>query len=319
MGSGLVSQSKRIEGRLHWYPRKWREKYGAGMVALLEDTYGDTRLPMAVRFSLMRRGTHERIREGGFIGAATAWERRRSAWQWILAGWTAFMLAGAIVAKFTDNWVTLSSALDRTSAHLGYGLVQWSGTVGMLVVVAAALIVLPSLARLVRDGGWDQVGRPVLRALVVVALAIVATGGIVFWANHLSFHQRNGGLAIYQVIVTGWSLLLGVSLVVASASAISVSRRVELSLRQARWLSAMLAVLTALMVAIVVGLVIWWRVEALHAPTFMRNAIGNGIMATSSTFPPALVLAFVLMIVGLAMAMTGVTRLVGLARTSSRA
>jgi hypothetical protein len=304
-----MSETSRFERHLRWFPRKWRETYGVGMTALLDDTYGDRRLPLPVRFSLIRTGALERVHEGGFIGVITPWDRRRSAWQWILAGWTAFMLAGAIFAKFSDNWVTLSSTLDRTSALLGYGLVQWGGSVGMFVVVAAALIVLPSLARLVRQGGWAQVGRPVLRALIFVALSIAATGGVVFWASHLSFHQRNGGLVLYQFIVTAWSVVLGVSLVVASASAISVARRVTLSSRQARWLSTLSITLTTLMVAIFLGVITWWRVEALHAPVFMRNAIGNGIVATSATFPPALVVAFILMIAGLAMAMTGVTLL----------
>ena len=66
--------------------------------------------------------------------------------------------------------------------------------------------------------------------------------------------------------------------------------------------------LTLSMVAILAAMIIWWRIEASHAPAFMRSGIGNGFIITSSTFPPALVVASILMLIGLAAAISGTLR-----------
>jgi hypothetical protein len=47
---------------LRWYPAAWRRRYGEELVAMLGDTYGDDRLPVRVRVSLVGSGIAQRVR-----------------------------------------------------------------------------------------------------------------------------------------------------------------------------------------------------------------------------------------------------------------
>jgi hypothetical protein len=49
-------------GILRWYPPAWRRRYGEELIAMLDDTYGNDKLPPRVRISLFRSGLTERIR-----------------------------------------------------------------------------------------------------------------------------------------------------------------------------------------------------------------------------------------------------------------
>ena len=49
-------------GILRWYPAAWRRRYGEELIAMLDDTYGNDKLPRRVRMSLLRSGLIERIR-----------------------------------------------------------------------------------------------------------------------------------------------------------------------------------------------------------------------------------------------------------------
>jgi hypothetical protein len=51
--------AKRI---LRWYPAGWRRRYGEELIAMLDDTHGEDKLPLRVRISLVRSGCVERIR-----------------------------------------------------------------------------------------------------------------------------------------------------------------------------------------------------------------------------------------------------------------
>lgn len=42
---------------LRWYPTAWRERYGAELVALLDDTHADASLSVRERCSLARAGS----------------------------------------------------------------------------------------------------------------------------------------------------------------------------------------------------------------------------------------------------------------------
>jgi MFS family permease len=307
-----MSETNRFERMLRWYPPHWRSKYAEGMTALLEDTYGAGRVPLTVRLSLVKTGSMERAREVGFIGSATSpHERARAGSLLVLCGWGAFMIAGAIFAKFTDNW----GASQLGGAHRGfvtalYGLVQWAGVAGAIVVLSAAILVVPSLRRLLAGGDWISVRQPMRRAFVAVAFIVASAAVIVTWAHFLSYHERNGGLAVYGYVLGAWSLAVSVAVGVVTSAAVSVARRLDLSRRTVQWLSTMAVVLTSIMFVTLAAMVAWWSIESVRAPVFMRNGIGNGLFYTSSEFPLALIVASLLMGVGLCAAIGGAVRVV---------
>jgi hypothetical protein len=59
MGAVIARDAARV---LRWYPAAWRRRYGDELIALLDDTYGERRLGLRVRMSLLQSGVRERIR-----------------------------------------------------------------------------------------------------------------------------------------------------------------------------------------------------------------------------------------------------------------
>jgi hypothetical protein len=59
MGTMNPRDAKRA---LRWYPVAWRRRYGAELVAMLDDTYRDGKLPPRGRMVLVLAGLRERIR-----------------------------------------------------------------------------------------------------------------------------------------------------------------------------------------------------------------------------------------------------------------
>ncbi|MGB8792648.1 MAG: hypothetical protein WCD33_14170 [Mycobacterium sp.] len=51
-----------VRGVLRWYPAAWRRRYGEELIAMLDDTYGNDKLPRRARMSLLRSGLIQRIR-----------------------------------------------------------------------------------------------------------------------------------------------------------------------------------------------------------------------------------------------------------------
>jgi hypothetical protein len=143
------------------------------------------------------------------------------------------------------------------------------------------------------------------RALIADGVVVSVTIGGAIWAHHLGSHARNGGLGSYEVFFVLWAI----SAVVAIAlSTIAVGRRLTLSDLQLRAVSGVAVVLSLMMFVIVIGMILWWGSEARYSPELLRNGIGNGVLLTSGTTPPALIVCGGLMIVGLVVAGRGVLR-----------
>jgi hypothetical protein len=64
------------------------------------------------------------------------------------------------------------------------------------------------------------------------------------------------------------------------------------------------------MAVITTGTIVWWGAMATYAPKFLGNGIGNGFVGTSGTAPPTMVASGVLMLIGLAVAALGTTRVI---------
>ena len=300
-----MSSADRFERLIRWYPPTWRARYGVEFVALLEDTHGMNDVPWRERLAIAKSGSVERARSAGLLGdSASPNERIRAGSLLILCAWAFFMLAGGIFAKFTEHWSAVTPTADRWIPSDGYRAVQWAGLVGVVVVLAAVVVVLPAFVRLVREKGWAVVQTPILRAALVVAATTAFTAGLVIWAHHLGAHDRNGGLLPYHLIVPLWVLAVAAALGFSTAAAVAVARRLDLSQRGLRALGGMAIALTVIMVVIMAGTLAWWGSMAAYAPGFL----GNGALATSNVLPPAMIVAGILMLFGVATAATGAVR-----------
>jgi hypothetical protein len=296
---------------LRWYPAAWRARYGDEMAALLEDTHGGHAVPWRERLALARAGSVERARSAGLVGdAAGPDDRLRAGSLLILCAWALYLVAGSVFAKFTDQWVGTTPPSERWLPSDGITAVQWAAGVGAALVVAAALVVGPAFIRLVRHESWGSVRRPILRAVLAGAVAAALTVGILVWSHQLSPHDRNGGLVAYGVLFVVWGVAMAAALATSTAAAVSVARRLTLTRSALRVLGSMAVALVVTMAVVIAGCIAWWGAEATHAPGVLRNGIGNGFPFTSSSVPPTLVLAGMLMLVGLALAVFGTIRVV---------
>ncbi|HEX4161525.1 MAG TPA: hypothetical protein VHZ05_03460 [Acidimicrobiales bacterium] len=314
------------EDLLRWYPVQWRERYGDEMAALLEDTYATAgEVPLRQRARLAWSGLGERARSAGIVGwSQDADVRLRGGWLLVLCGWAFYVVAGAIFVKSADHWATQSPPAGHWVATGGFNVVGVTAVVGCLVVLLAAIVVVPAFVRFVRSGGWHEVSRPFVVALVCFATSAMLFAVLVAWAHSLSAHDPTGGLLNGGLPIYGWFFIL-VSLVFfaavgsATAAAIAVARRVELSRRSAWFLGVMAIALVGVMALTLVSLVAWWTSEAVHAPGFLAQVIGNGVPYQSSVAPPTLLAAGILMVIGLALGLAGLVRIVGSLGAGGRA
>ncbi len=303
---------------LRWYPSEWRARYGEEMEALLEDTYGAaSSVPRRARFELTRSGLAERARVVGLLESGLdPSDLRRDGSLLVLVGWALFAVAGACFGKFSDNWYAGTPAgTGRAFSAAAYGTLFVAELTGCALVLLAASTCLPSLVRLVRDGGWRSVRGPVVRATSAVAVGGVALGAVTVWAHRLNAGQRNGALWYYSLALFAFSLLGGVVVVVCTTSAWSVVRRLPLSAELTARLARVAQLVCLLMVVVVAALVGWWVCEALHAPGVLASGITAGVPVLPGDAPPMMLAAGLLMCAGLSVAGTGVARI---ARSVSR-
>ena len=307
-----MKETNRYDRILRWYPANWRARYGEGLTALLEDTYGENPVPLRARASLARAGTVERAREVGVIGQTTSSnERLRVGSHLVLCGWSFFVVAGTIFAKFTEHWNIATPAAHRTLPTIADTAVQAAGILSVAGVLVAAFLAVPAALRLVRAGGWTSIRRPVLRAAFASSTTAAFAAGLILWSHHLAVNQRNGAFVLFGVGVLLTGVVVMVAIATATSTVITVTRQLEFSRRILRLLSKLALGLTFLMIVMATGVAFWWASEAIYAPHFLVSSIGSGIIGTSNALPPGLIVAGALMLLGLSSALAGSLRVLG--------
>ena len=185
-----------------------------------------------MRLGLVTGGLQQRARQSGLVGdSVPAADRIRAGALVVLAAWTAFVVAGASFAKFSEQF---DQALPHSSeAHhvpdLAFTLLQTMAGVAGLLVVAGALLAVPAFVRFLRTGGWSSVRGHFMRALIGSAIVGGVTLALIVWAHHLTAQQRNGGLHWYGALVLLWATLVVVILTLWTIAAVATARRVELT------------------------------------------------------------------------------------------
>jgi hypothetical protein len=308
----VVASTKSFEGMLRWYPSAWRTRYGDEMAALMEDSYGSPRsVPGRVRRDLVRSGLGERGRASAksVFGSSTSPAGRvRDGSVLVLCGWAMFLIAGGGFGKFTDRWEAGTPKATRGLAGFGFDAAVIMGVAGCAVVVVAAVLVGPSFTRLVRQGGWERVRRPVIRAAGAATIAIALVVAMVGWAHHLGSIDRNGGLTIYSAFFVLMGLVVVGAVVAATAAAVAVARQTALAPETLRVLGVLALALTSIMAVLLGGMAAWWGTEVSGARQVLLDGVGNGVPYLSGTLPPTLLGAGLLMLLGLALGLVGSLR-----------
>ena len=293
--------------RLRWYPVSWRARYGDELATLLDDEYGG-HLPTLVRLSLVTCGLRQRARQSGLTGdVASAADRVRAGALVVLAAWSAFVIAGASLAKFSEHFD--ESLPQRTEAHrvpdLAFTVLQTVAGVASALVVAGAFLAIPAFARYLRAGGWASVRGHFGRALACTSLTAAATVVLLFWAHHLTPHQRNSGFHWYGALFLIWAALIAVTFTFWTAAAVASARRVELPTAVLTAEAALSASVAVAMVVMVCAAAVWWGAMAKDAPTFLMASPGG---AAASSWDIWLISTVALMAVAMVTAAAGVVR-----------
>jgi hypothetical protein len=293
--------------RLRWYPRSWRARYGDELTALLDEGYGAT-LSLNTRLSLLTGGLHQRARQSGLVGdSVQAADGIRAGALVVLAAWTAFMIAGASFAKFSEHFdqdLPHSSGAHR-APDLAFTLLQTVAGVAGFLVVAGALLAFPSFVRYLRSGGWSSVRGHFIRALICTVLASGVLLPLSLWGHHLTAQQRNSGLHWYGVLFLLWAALVVATLTLWTVAAVATARRVDLTRAILIAEAALAAALTAAMVVMVGATAVWWAAIAKDAPGFLSTSPGG---APNSPWDLWFVATVVLMLVAVGIAALGVAR-----------
>jgi hypothetical protein len=302
---------------LRWYPPAWRARYGDELVALIEDELGGRSPGWRLRAAVAGAGLRERAHHAGLTGDTRPPMVRVRAWSLVVLGaWTPFVVAGASFQKLSEHYDAALPAAARALPTWAFDAVVVAAAIGALLVLVGALAVLPAFVRFLAGGGWSVVRRLARRATVVSTVAVVAFVGLLLWAHSLSDAQRNGGVWPYGAAFLSWALLTASALVLWTAAAVTVTRRLDLTAGVVAFEAALATGLAAVMVAITVATALWWAAIAAHAPWVLH---GTAPGSAGSAFDPRLALTMAVMLaaaLGAAWAVTRVARARGALRAA---
>jgi hypothetical protein len=293
--------------RLRWYARSWRSRYGEELAALLDDEFGE-RLPVSVRASLISGGIRQRSRSAGLTGdAVSATDGVTAGGLLVLVAWTAFVLAGASLAKFAEHF---DQALPHVAAahrvpDAAFVVLQSTAGLAAALVVTGGLVAAPTVLRTLWRDGWHRVRRPIVRASCWTGGALLATVVVAVLAHRVPAVADDGGCTWRGVLFFAWAALLGATalswttVVVTAARSVTVPRRL-LAIEGA------VAVAVAVAMAVMLGAtIVWWGAMERVAPAFLRASPGG---APGTSWDLWLVATVAVMVVAVGAAGAGVVR-----------
>ena len=244
---------------LRWYPAAWRERYGDELASLIEAESDGGRVSLRVTVNVIAAGSAQRLRSSGLAGDEVPPERRiRTGVLLVLSSWAAFVVAGLGFAKSAEHWQAISPQPDHGVPAAAYDGVLLAATLGTFAVLLGIVLTARPLVAFLSAGGWQQIHRPVLRALGSTGLTVVVLVGVAAWAHHLTNGQRNGGDLLYGAAFLALVLCCVVSVGLWTRAAVVTAGKLALT-GEALWRETCLAAVTTVSMAVTTGsATIWW-------------------------------------------------------------
>jgi len=276
------------------------------MLAMIDDTLGDESPTPRFWLAIVGAALSQRLRSAGVIGDdLPPAEQSRSGSLLVLCAWSCFVFAGLIFAKFSEHWQDFTPHSARPAPAAAFTLVQASAAISAVLVVCGGLLAAPAFMQFVRERGWSEIRRPLMRAASSAAVLAVSTVALTLWAHHLGSHRRSSELWPYGLIFLGWGLLGAFTLASATAAAVATARRLELSASVARTESALAVSVAVGMVLMTVATAVWWGLIASRASWVLS---GGPIGSPASPWSGTMTMTAALMLGSCALAWTGVVR-----------
>ena len=255
---------------LLFYPRRWRERYGDELLAVVEAASGGGRVPLRIRLDLIRAGLSQRLRSSGLAGDEVPREARAKAGLGlVLWAWALFVLAGIGLQKTSEHWQAVTPHSEQAVPAAAFDGVVAAAVLGSAFVVLGVALAAGPLRAFLRSGGWRR-ARPAALLTVVTAAALVP---VVAWAHHLNAAQRNGGDRLYELAFVLLAACAVASLAAWTHLGATTARRLRLEPRTLRLEARIAAGVTWTMAAMTCATVIWWASVASAAAPAPRMAV----------------------------------------------
>ena len=292
---------------LRWYPEPWRARYGPELLALIEDDLCGQQPGLRFRISIAVAGLRERSHQVGLTGqSAPASDRSRTGALLVLCAWTAFVIAGISFGKLAEYFQATVTDRAKTISSAAYDVIFVLAIFAGALVVTGAVLALPAFFRFLRSGGWQSVRGHFQRALAVSVLGLGSLLAVRSFAHSLDAVHRNGGDAAYSAAFLACAFVIVVAMLLWTAAVVAVVRRLELPVKVQRSEAALAVVVATAILLMTVATAVWWGAVDSGASWF---ASGSGPATVTSLFDPNMLMTMSLMLIAMALAGYGVTRI----------
>jgi hypothetical protein len=294
---------------LRWYPARWRARYGDEFSAMIEDDLGGRRPTVRYQWTIARSGLGERLRDAGLLGdSVPPTERVRGGALTVLCAFALFVLPGVAFAKISEHWdESIRGGPPRHVPAVFFNLLGSLAVACGAAVALATLALLPTFVQFVRTGGWPTIRRRVRQATSVAVATVLAGGGLVVWAQHLTAHQRNTGFGWYQLMFVVVGILFSATVVAGTAAAVVVTRRLNIELAKLKVLGILALAVAACMPIMTAAAAVWWGSMATAAPWFLA---GTPVGSSPSPLAANLLVVLIVMMIASIVGILGVLRVI---------
>jgi hypothetical protein len=277
---------------LRCYPQAWRERYGEELEALLAEMRQDGVATHRAQLDLMRAGVAERLRSSGLVGGDVRPEDQVKAGALlVLCAWAMFVVAGVLTQRFSEHWRQFTPSSARALPTNAFGTLTIAALLGSSLVVVAGVCALPYVLDFLRRGGWPEVRRRALSAVVVSLMACAGGIGLVLYAHQLNVFQRNGHDPPYALAFVAVALMAVAALAAWTAAIVATVRRTALPAIVLKVEVAVAAAVSLLMLVMSAATGTWFLALAIRAPwALQEHAQARGGPALGGPLLAALVL-----------------------------
>lgn len=276
-----------IAGLLLLFPRAWRARYGQELTQLVDETVAGGQSRWRVGGDLARAAAAERARSLGLIGAAcNRTDRATGGCLAVLWAWVAFVVAGVMVQKASEQWQGAVPAGDRALPAVAFAVLVAGAAFGSVAVLAGTALTVPRIRVMLAAGGWSAIRGLVLRAAGLTLAAAAGTVGLAAWAHTLGPAQRSGAGHPYAAAILALALVgvVGVAALVAwTAVAARIARQIGLGGRLLVAEAGLAVATTVAMAVMSVSSLLWCQTVADAAPGFFAGWQVGGSVAVAVT------------------------------------
>ena len=101
-GRTVVSAAQTSSRLVRLYPKRWRERYGQEMEALIVESSGGHRVSWRMRVDVARGAGREQLRSAGLADSGAPGDQVRAGVLLVLCAWALFVVGGIAVQKFSS-------------------------------------------------------------------------------------------------------------------------------------------------------------------------------------------------------------------------